>query len=166
VAAPPENFDGRSRAAAPPGHAIVLHDAASELRRSLRPVAWVVLEELALEAVVVRGALVAPTSARAIAERLRLDPATAASALRTLRERGLVELTRGPSPSGRFGLSAYRLGRLPGVDVLARRGDPPRVRTPHTVESQTGDVAPRGRRPRQRPSSVTQGALDLGLGTQ
>jgi hypothetical protein len=158
VAVPPETAD-RGLGGAAPGHAIVLHDAASELRRTLRPVVWVVLEQLAVEAVVVRGALVAATSSRAIAEQLRLDPATVAAALRNLRDRGLVELTREPGPSGRFGLAVYRLASLPGVEVLAPCGHPPRVVVPSAAES---DAAPVQRSSRQR-SFGNQGVLDLGL---
>ena len=76
----------------------VVHGAAKELRRSLRPVVWLVLEELLLDAVAIDGALVAPTSARSIAADLGLDPGTVASALRVLRQRGLAELARPQGP--------------------------------------------------------------------
>jgi hypothetical protein len=61
---------------------VIVRSEARELRRSLRPVVWIVLEELALDAVALDGELVAPTSARSVAARLGLDPGTAASALR------------------------------------------------------------------------------------
>jgi hypothetical protein len=46
------------------------------LRRALRPLVWVILEEVALDAVLEDGCLVARTSARQIADRLGLDPTT------------------------------------------------------------------------------------------
>jgi DNA-binding IclR family transcriptional regulator len=152
-------------------HGVLVHDTATDLRRSLRPVAWVVLEELALGAVELDGELLAAASARSVAARLGLDPATAASALRTLRHRGLVELTRASGPAGRFGLSVYHLQRLPGVDVVAPCGDPPHVGTPRTVGLDAVDADAAGtvtarRAPRSRESSRRggQGTLDLGLG--
>ncbi len=98
---------------------IVVGPASAELRRSLRPIEWVVLEDVALDA---RpdgdGALVAPTSARRVAERLGLTPGATAGALARLRSAGLVTHARQAGPAGRFGLSAYVLGPVPGVEVL------------------------------------------------
>jgi DNA-binding transcriptional ArsR family regulator len=74
--------------------AVIVSDGSRGLRRAIRPVVWLVLEELALNAVMVDGILTASTSARSIAADLGLDPVTTASALRVLRDRGLVELTR------------------------------------------------------------------------
>ena len=150
---------------------MIVRDASRALRRSVRPVVWVVLEELALTAVTVDGIMMASTSARAIAADLGLDPATTASALRVLRDRGLVELTRETGAAGRFGLSVYRLGPIPGVDMLAPCPEPPRVDEPHMVTSDMdGGAAPGRRTPRPRRSSpskeVEQGALDLGWGTR
>jgi hypothetical protein len=148
---------------APPDHGVVLRAGAAELRRSLRPVVWLVLEDLALQAVTVDGALVASTSARAIAQRLGLDPATAASALRTLRDRSLVELTRTPGPSGRFGLSVYRLARIPGIDVVAPCGIWSDMAASGTVDPDADMGSLRTPRRRVQRSSVIQGAFDLGL---
>ena len=64
--------------------------ASRTLRRQLRALAWVTLEEVALDAVAEDGRLVARTSARQVAERLGVDPGTAAGALRVLRDRGLL----------------------------------------------------------------------------
>jgi hypothetical protein len=58
------------------------------LREELRALAWVTLEEVALDAVAEDGRLVARTSVRQVAERLRIDPGSAAGALRLLRDRG------------------------------------------------------------------------------
>ena len=149
---------------------MIVRDGARALRRSVRPVVWLVLEELALNAVMIDGILTASTSARAIAAELGLDPATTASALRVLRDRGLVELTRETGAAGRFGLSVYRLGPIPGVEVLAP-SKPPQVHGPHMVTSDIdGGAAPGRRTPRPRRASpskgVEQGALDFGLGNR
>jgi hypothetical protein len=167
VAARPDETDDRSRTAEPSQHGVFVRDTSADLRRSLRPVAWVVLEELALAAVEVDGLFVAAASARAVAAHLNLDPATVASALRALRARGLVELTRAPGLSGRFGLSVYRLLHLPGVEVLAPCGDPPPVGTPRAEEPHVVSGKARGKqRARARPASDDggQGTLDLRLG--
>ena len=84
----------------------------------LRPLVWLALEELALDAVAEDGRLVARTSARRVAERLGVDPATAAAALRVLRDQGLVVLDREKGPAGRFGLSVYVLGPVAGLAVV------------------------------------------------
>ncbi len=74
--------------------AVVVSVRARRLRKELRPLVWVTLEEVALDAVFENGRLVARTSARLIADRLGVDPGTAAGALRTLRRRGLVAFER------------------------------------------------------------------------
>ena len=98
---------------------IVVGPGCRELRRSLRPLEWMVLEEVALDA---RrddaGDLVAATSARRVAERLGLTPGAVARALARLRAAGLVTHARQAGPGGRFGLSAYVLGAIPGLDVM------------------------------------------------
>jgi DNA-binding IclR family transcriptional regulator len=172
VAVRPKDTNRLAVIAAPLPDGVLVHDTAIDLRRSLRPVAWVVLEELALAAVELDGELMAAASARSVAARLGLDPASAASALRTLRDRGLVELTRASGPAGRFGLSVYHLHRLPGVDVIAPCGNPSHVGTRRVVglaavdADVAGTVTVTGRAPRSRASSRRgeQGTLDLGLG--
>ena len=79
----PEHADGAT---------LVVSALSRALRRQLRPLAWVTLEEVALDAVAEDGRLLARTSARQVAERLGVDPGTAASALRALRRRGLLAL--------------------------------------------------------------------------
>jgi hypothetical protein len=114
---------------------IVLGPASRELRRALRPIEWVVLEDVALDA---RpdgaGALVAPTSARRVAEHLGLTPGAVAGALGRLRSAGLITHARQAGPAGRFGLSAYVLGPVAGLDVVdvadATDGPPPRPAPP------------------------------------
>jgi DNA-binding transcriptional ArsR family regulator len=107
------------------------------LRRVLRPLVWVTLEEVALDATPQGGRLVAPTSARQVAERLGIDPGTAAAALRVLRERGLVELEREKGPAGRFGLSVYTLRPIAGLTVVLPRAGRPRVVSPPLAQPAT-----------------------------
>ena len=97
---------------------IVVSTASRSLRRKLRPLAWLVLEEVALTAVEDGGRLVAHTSARQVADRVGVDPGTAAGALRVLRDRGLLRLEREKGRAGRFGLSVYVLGSIAGLTVV------------------------------------------------
>ena len=115
---------------------IVVGPGCRELRRALRPIEWVVLEDVALDA---RpdgaGAVVAPTSARRVAEHLGLTPGAVARALARLRAVGLLTHARQAGPAGRFGLSAYVLGPVPGLDVVDPVDAPedarPRLAPPH-----------------------------------
>ncbi len=138
------------------GGRIVLGPAARELRRALRPIEWVVLEDVALDA---RrddaGALVAPTSARRVAEHLGLTPGAVARALGALRSAGLVTHARQAGSAGRFGLSAYVFGPVPGLDVLAAapEGDrpypaPPHVERPRAVDAHMVKRKRRAAKPR------------------
>ena len=138
--------------------ALLLSAASRALRRQLRPVAWVTLEEVALGAVFEDGRLVARTSARQVAERLGIDPTTANKALGVLRSHGLLMLEREQGPAGRFGLSVYVLGSVAGLTVMSPCGKQPCVASP-SLEMPTvvdsgpveGDLA--------RPGSDTPGAV-------
>jgi DNA-binding transcriptional ArsR family regulator len=167
--------------------AVLVSRASRGLRRELRPLVWMVLEEVALDAVVADGRLIARTSARRLAEGLGIDPGSAASALRSLRERGVLALERESGVSGRFGLAVYVLHRVDGLAVVTLAGGAPGVEEPHVVQphmtmsdtvSQVapavgatnvvgagatpgGQAMPRG----ARREAVGQGALDLGLGS-
>jgi hypothetical protein len=100
------------------GGLVVLSEDCRPLRQLLRPAVWMTLEEVALEAIgYIDDRLIAHTSARQVAERLRIDPATAAGALRVLRQRGLIELKREKDSADRFELSTYRLGSVAGITV-------------------------------------------------
>jgi hypothetical protein len=104
-----------------------------------------VLEDVALDAVVEDGRLVARTSARRLAEQLRIDPGTAANALRQLRHRGLLALERDPGPAGRFGLAVYVLGDVDGLAVVAPNGVGPLMADavmvrPRVVEPDVGST--------------------------
>lgn len=117
---------------------IVISSASRTLRRQLRPLAWVTLEELALDAVVENGRLVARTSARQVAERLGINPGTANEALRVLGRHGLVSLEREKGPAGRFGLSVYHLGPVPGISAAQPCVAEPFVVRPPMASPQTG----------------------------
>jgi hypothetical protein len=172
-------------------HGVVLWSHARELLRLVRPQAWVVLQDLALDAEWRDGRLVASSSARLVAEHLHIDPGTAATALRILRDRGIVELTQASGAGGRFGLAAYTLLLPQGLEVISPHVDepctarprrelanrvepvlhPPCLENPHTVTSSTkGTTAspPPLARPRRRraaaPGESSQGVLELGGG--
>lgn len=110
--------------AAPAGEfaRVLLSAECRSLRRQLRPLVWVTLEEVALDALQEDGRLVARTSARQIAERLKVNPGTAAGALRVLRDRGLVRLARDHGQAGQFGLSMYVVGEVSGLTVVPPNG--------------------------------------------
>ncbi|HET7489358.1 MAG TPA: hypothetical protein VFJ85_15625 [Acidimicrobiales bacterium] len=124
---------------------VVLGPASRPLRRLLRPIEWVVLEDVALDARRDGDNVVAATSARAVAEHLGITPGAAAKALARLRFEGLVVLSRQQGPGGRFGLSAYELAAVDGLEVLAGEAaavDPaPRAAGPRSA-------SPRSARPR------------------
>jgi hypothetical protein len=168
---------------------VVVWSHARNLLREFRPQAWVVLQDLMLDAEWRDGRLVASSSARLVAEHLHIDPGTAAAGLRTLRDRGVVELTQSSGAGGRFGLAAYTLLLPPGLEVLSPRVDEPCaarpragladrvepvrqdpcVETPHAVTSSpteaTPDASPRPRRRRTAtPREWSQGVLELGTG--
>ena len=82
--------------------------------------------------------LVARTSARRVAELLRVDPGTAAAALRALRQEGVLALEREKGTAGRFGLSVYVLRPIAGFYVLVPGGDGPAMAPPSLA---TTDVA-------------------------
>jgi DNA-binding transcriptional ArsR family regulator len=104
---------------------LVVSAASRTLRRQLRALGWVTLEEVALDAVAEDGQLVARTSARQVAERLRLDPRAVARELKALRDRGLVRLEPDQGEIGRrFGLWVYVLGPLTGLTVIDARATP------------------------------------------
>lgn len=117
---------------------VLVSRASRALRRSLTPLDWVVLEDVALDATDDgHGRLVAATSARQVAEHLGVSPGSAAKALSRLRSLGMVTHDRQPGPAGRFGLSLYRLLPPPGIEVVCRSGStstPPRTGAPR-VES-------------------------------
>ena len=112
---------------------VFLSGECRSLRRALRPLVWVVLEEVALDAEFDAGGLVARTSARQVAEHLGVNPSTAAEALRVLARRGLVSLEREKGPAGRFGLSVYQLRPPAGLSVVQPGATEPPMVSPSMV---------------------------------
>ena len=78
--------------------AVIVLPQARKVIRALRPGVWPVLLDIALDAEWRDGRLVAATSARLVAEHLRIDPGTAAAGLRALRQHGLVEVAQARGP--------------------------------------------------------------------
>jgi hypothetical protein len=113
---------------------LILSAASRTLRQQLRALVWVTLEEVALDAVAEDGRLVARTSARHVAERLRIDPGSAAGALRVLRDRGLIHLEREHGSAGRFGLSVYVLSPVSGLTVISPGAALPQMATSSLVK--------------------------------
>lgn len=101
------------------------------LRQRLPAFEWIVLEDVALDAGPgTDGRAIAPTSARAIAANLDVDPAAVATALSRLRSLGLIDHAPAIDTPDRFGLLAYVLMPHPGLNVV----DLDRVATdPRTV---------------------------------
>ncbi len=130
------------------GPAVVVSAASRALRKQLRPLVWVTLEEVALAAVAEGGRLVARTSARHVAQQLGRDPGTAAAALRALRQRGLIVLEREKGPAGRFGLSVYVLGSVGGLTVLSP------LRAEPDMDEQRGGRPPVGSQPVEHSTPV------------
>jgi hypothetical protein len=135
---------------------VLVSGASRSLRRALRPIEWVVLEDIALDARLDgKGDLVAPTSARRVAEHLGLTAGAVARALARLRSAGLVTHARQAGPAGRFGLSAYVLVPVAGLDVVhvsdpdgapprpaAPRLAPPRIVSPRVVDPHMVEAVP------------------------
>jgi len=166
VAGPTHEVEGRN---------LVIGPGARALKRQLGPTAWAVLEDVALDARFDDGGrLVATTSSRRVAENLGLTSGTVSRALGRLRSLDLVEYARQSGTGGRFGVSAYVLGALPGIEVLAADRDrPPRLAQPCAAhprsaqpraagpcagDANTAEPAQRRRAPR---SQQDGGQLDL-----
>ncbi|MCA1677162.1 MAG: MarR family transcriptional regulator [Actinobacteria bacterium] len=134
------------------------------LRLRLRALEWVVLEDVALDAVLdPAGRALAATSARRIAANLALDPGTVARALTHLRAQGLIEHSRSQGADGRFGLSAYLLAPIPGIYLVEPSApEPVRPRTERPGVEKPPTASPSKPTPKSRNAAATQ--LDL-LGT-
>jgi hypothetical protein len=95
------------------GGAVVIGSAASELRRRLGPLAWVVLELAVSESC--DG--MASVSARSIAASLGVSKDTGARAVRRLTDAGLMQRLERHGDDGRFTAGHYRLSVA--ADVLS-----------------------------------------------
>lgn len=98
---------------------VVLTDASRALRRRLGPTAWVVLEELLLDAADGES-MVVETHVRRIAAGVGISKDSAARALLRLIELGVVTRRSGrDAATGCFGRSVYELRREAIVGVVA-----------------------------------------------
>jgi len=99
-----------------------LTEQARGLRRALGPTGWVVLEDLAVDALVdTGGVVVVTTSVRVLAEHLDLNKDTTARAMGRLIAAGiLVRRPQQLDAVGRFGAAVYELHLPAGLTVKAR----------------------------------------------
>jgi hypothetical protein len=161
---------------------LLLTPSCEALRRRLTAQAWVVLEDLWLCAEVTDdGPALAPTSTRAIAGRLGVQPGTVASALQVLRAQRLVALERASGPAGRFGLAVYALADVDGLELVRSgaavqprlaapcvempRMEAPRIEVPATVVRSSVAGVPAQQRGAPAGGQPIQGELGLGEGT-
>lgn len=128
---------------------LVVTAAAGGVRSSLEPVAWLVLEELALRATIVHGLVVAEDSSRSLAVALGRSKDSVSRALRLVVEAGLVEhvaerdLRSGQYRSGRYLLDLRAAG--------LRRDDHPLPLVP---------APPAEQAPPQRPARAARSRID------
>ena len=115
------------------------------LKRRLGPLAWAVLEDISLDAVLQDGRWLAATSTRRVADHLGLTPGTVARALARLCTDGLVHREdQRDTRTGRFGESVYVVepmaALLPCVDhphTVRRDTATPNTARPATVSPHT-----------------------------
>jgi hypothetical protein len=113
---------GLVRRVAPSGDLeIVLTAASVGARSDLGATAWSVFEVLALGARSVDGDLVAESSIRAVATRLRIGKDRAAAAFAVLREAGWIELRQARVASNaRFASASYVVHGVEVAEVMGR----------------------------------------------
>lgn len=102
---------------APERRHLTLGDATPWMRRTIGPIAWIVLEVLSEHAHDEGGRTVSCRSVRDIAAELRLADDTVARALRRLADSRLVVHEADRGPEGRFGFGRYVLTLPPNVFV-------------------------------------------------
>jgi DNA-binding transcriptional ArsR family regulator len=98
---------------------VVVGAASSDLRRTLGPTSWVVLEELVLRSSGTADECVACVSVRSLAASLGLAKDTAARAIRRLRETGLVTVAQQRTDAGSFDTGTYAIAMPEGVTLTA-----------------------------------------------
>ncbi len=132
----------------PPEPELVVTPDCRAVRATVGPVAWVVLEELALTAT--RGrSLETATTVRDLAAAVGLSKDTVASGLRRLMKHGLVtRLAQRDRHSGCFGSSVYRL-HLAGSGLTHNPPDGP-TPDPEASDTVAAAMARRDYRPQSR----------------
>lgn len=111
--------------------ALHIDERARQFRREAGPVAWLVLEELTLDAGRDGDVLVVPTSVRELAAAVSLNKDTVARAVAVLVRLGVVEHHQ-PASGGRFGAGCYRLTLPEGLDLRHDDTSAPRSRRTRT----------------------------------
>lgn len=114
--------------------ALRLDGRARGFRHEAGPLAWFVLEQLALDAIRDGGSLVAPTSVRELAATVSLNKDTVARAIAVLVRLGVVAHHQ-PATGGRFGAGRYALQLPDGLALIDYDAQPPRSRPagPHAA---------------------------------
>ena len=112
---------------------VVVGAAASELRRTLGPTSWMVLEELLVRSTGPADACVAQVSVRALAASLGLAKDTVGRAIRRLRYAGLVTVVQQRTDAGIFNTGTYLIAVPDCVAINAptQSTRPPRARVDH-----------------------------------
>lgn len=117
---------------------LVLDVASCPARRDLGPLAWAVLEDVAL--VVDPDAGTASTSIRAVAERLGISKDTAQRGFAILRRLGIIEsMPPGRCPAGRFGRAVYRVNLPDGLRLDRSHSDAADSHVRRAVRAEPGD---------------------------
>lgn len=148
-----------------PASGLIVSVESRALKCALGPLAWAVLEDVSLDAVLQDGRWLAATSTRRLGDHLGLTPGTVARALARLCTEGLVHREdRRDTHTGRFGESVYvvapTLALMPCVDsphMVPRTTD-----TPNTVRSVT--VLQHAAPPNEAPSSTEDRLAEPGPG--
>ncbi len=117
---------------------VVVGAAASELRRTLGPTSWMVLEELLVRSTGPADACVAKVSVRALAASLGLAKDTVGRAIRRLRYAGLVSVVQQRTDAGIFDTGTYLIAVPDCITVNAPTQPcrPPRARVERRPFSQ------------------------------
>jgi hypothetical protein len=104
------------------GHRLIVGPTSTRTRRALGPLAWAVLEELALSADAGHGARTSRLGVRDLASVMGLSKDTAARGLGRLLAAGLVvRVLERDAVSGRFGAARYDINLPEGIDVDQNR---------------------------------------------
>lgn len=106
----------------PTTRSIVVTPAAQQVRQALSPTAWLVLEQLLLEA----DGSVAVITVRELGRTLGLAKDTAARAVRELHAAGLADATQRRTAAGAYDTGSYRISIPAGTTIVDTT---PRVRT-------------------------------------
>lgn len=145
---------------------VVLTAASREVRAAVGPVAWVVLEELAVRGEPGGSSVTVATTVRELGEALGLSKDTVAAALRRLASDGIVRRDdERDGGSGRFGHSRYVVDLSDTGMRFATHACHPQPRTsdtatvePESPPTPVAEVSPRQRTKSTRARRASAGA--------